>query len=124
MKILYWNARGLGNLPTRLVLKKLCDSHKPDFLFLAKLWIAFDQFPSTFWKKMGLKLFAVNNREPTIPNLWGLCADHIFPTVIATSQQHISLSFKGDSKDMFVSAVYAYTTHTLRRQLWLELASL
>lgn len=33
MKILYWNARDLGNLDSRLVLKALC-SQKPDFVLL------------------------------------------------------------------------------------------
>lgn len=46
IKILYWNARGFGNLDTRLLLKKLCLEHKPDFLFLAEPFITSDQFPS------------------------------------------------------------------------------
>lgn len=60
MKVLYWNCRGLGNLNTRLVLKKLCDSQKPVFLFIAKPWISIDQVPTSFWSKLNLKPFAVN----------------------------------------------------------------
>lgn len=122
MKVLYWNARGVGNLDTRPVLQNLCMSTKPDFLFISEPWIPVDKFPVALWKK--LKLFMVNSRESDIPNLWGLCAEHLCPQVVNVSHQQISLSLLCDNTPIYISAVYACTTHTQRRQLWLELANL
>ncbi|KAG4974908.1 hypothetical protein JHK82_031796 [Glycine max] len=38
MKILFWNIRGLANPKTKIVLKNLCLSNKPDFLFVSEPW--------------------------------------------------------------------------------------
>lgn len=91
MKVLYWNVRGLGNLETRLMVKKLCLMHKPDFLFLSEPWISTDQVPFNFWNGLKLKLFATNDRGHLRPNIWCLCADQFQPTVIANSSQYISI---------------------------------
>lgn len=48
MIVIYWNARGLGNHETRLVLHNLCVKHKPDLLFLSEPWIDIDHFPVRF----------------------------------------------------------------------------
>lgn len=85
MKILYWNGRGFGNADTRSVLKKLCMINKPDFVFLLKPWIEFDDVPSSFWRQLYLQLFFVNNRGSSLPNLWGLCNPLFARTMIANS---------------------------------------
>lgn len=74
MKVLFWNIRGIGNHDSRLVLKKLLALHKPDFLFIAEPWISFDALPVAFFSNFHFKLFAVNNRNQLLPNLWCLCA--------------------------------------------------
>lgn len=92
MKILFWNARGLGNSETRLVLEQLCVNHRPVFLLLSEPWILIDQFPVSVWKRLKLKVFALNDRGNLAPNLWGLCSENLNPHVLAASQQYISFS--------------------------------
>lgn len=48
MKLLYRNARGLANLESRLMLKKLCLSNKPDFLFLSEPWTSLENVAAGF----------------------------------------------------------------------------
>jgi hypothetical protein len=124
MNILYWNARGLGNLDTRLVLKNLCQKHKPDLLFISKPNISFTNFPTQFWRQLGLKSFCFNLRSTNIPNLWGFCNENIDPIILSISDQHVSFSLMIDHKMCHVSAVYGSTSHVGRRKLWMELNSL
>lgn len=97
MKTIFWNVRGVANLDTRLFIKKLCLTHKPDLLFLAEPWTDLDHFPTSFWSQLHLKPFAVNHRDPLQPNLWVICADHLAPTIIFSSLQHLifSISVEG-----------------------------
>lgn len=124
MKLLYWNIHGIGNLDSRLVLKRFCITQKPDMVFISKPWIFPDQFPVAFWKSIGLKPFVVNNRNTLKPSIWGICADHLDLIVIANSAQQISLSIIYESQTIYVSTIYASINHTTRRQLWMELATL
>lgn len=124
MKILYWNVRGLGNLDTRLVIKKLCLTHKPDILFLSEPMIPLEQVRTGFWKYLKLKVIAVNNRGNLLPNIWCLCADHVSLNVISISGQHLSCSINVDNQVIYISAIYASTSYSTRRQLWNELTSL
>lgn len=81
MKILYWNARGVANHETRLVLEEFCNSQKLDILFIAEPWMAFENFPSPFWKKLRIKPFGFNERSHALLNLWGLCAENLCDTL-------------------------------------------
>lgn len=54
MKIHYWNARGVANLDTRLVLKNMLLANKPDLLFIAEPWVRIEQFPSRFFSRLNL----------------------------------------------------------------------
>jgi ribonuclease HI len=124
MKILYWNARGIGNLDTRLVLKNLCLQHRPHILFISEPKISFAQFPGDFLRPLNLKRFALNFRRQGIPNLWGFCDIDIDPTIIQLSEQHVALSLSFDHRTCYIAAVYANTSHVVRRQLWAELSLL
>jgi len=53
MKFIYWNIRGLANFPSRLALKNLIVNNRPDFVFVSKPWMAFDNFPSNWFNKLG-----------------------------------------------------------------------
>lgn len=57
MKFLCWNARGLANPSSRLVLKRLVFLHKPNFLLLAKPWMHIDKFPKRWLRNLDLKTF-------------------------------------------------------------------
>lgn len=62
MKLFFWNARGIANLHTRLILKNFCVKRKPDFIFIAEPWINVSNLPPTYRKDLGLKFFAMNVR--------------------------------------------------------------
>lgn len=124
MKILFWNARGIANLPTRLVLKNLCSKHKPDVVILVEPWMLFSDLPSTYWTSLGFKLFAVNNRDQVAPNLWCLCRTHLEANLVAASKQQVSFSMSFADQLVYIFAVYASTTYFQRRLLWTELSAL
>lgn len=69
MKCLYWNPRGVANVPTRLVLKNLIKSHKPDFFFISEPTMNIDKLPKAYIKSLGMQIFAMNNRPNKLPNL-------------------------------------------------------
>lgn len=124
MKILFWNARGLANQPTRLVLKNLCESHKPDFVLISEPWMLLQDFPLSFWNHLNLKPFAVNDRITLPPNLWCLCQSHLTPSLLAVSKQQVAFSVLHENQNIYVSAIYASTAYLQRRLLWAELLNL
>lgn len=124
MKVFSWNVKGIGNPSTRLVLSKFCIKHKPDLVFVSKPKIGLDNFPVNFLKRLNLRVFAINNRDTLTSNIWGICASNLNPSVLAASHQNISLSLVHNSQRVFISAIYASTSHIDRRSLWMELASL
>ncbi|CAK8577996.1 unnamed protein product [Lathyrus sativus] len=65
MIYLYWNARGLANSPTNLVLKKIILKHRPGFVFIAEPWMEGDVFFKSWLDKLSLKFFVVNLRDPS-----------------------------------------------------------
>lgn len=87
MRVLFGNARGIGNLDTRLVLQKFCKTHNPDILFIVEPWIEPDQIPFSYWKQLKLKLFTVNSSQGLKTNLWGLYAEGLTPTMVVASNQ-------------------------------------
>lgn len=124
MKVLYWNVRSIANQNSRLMLNKFCDSHRPDLLFLSEPWIDIEQIPSSFWAGIKLKPFVLNDRGSFLPNLWGLCADHLNPVFILSSKQQISFSLVWEQQTIYITAVYASTNNIIRRDLWNELEDL
>lgn len=69
----------------------------------------FESFPSSFWRSLNLKLFAVIDRQSRIPNLWCLCLSHLNTSLIAISSQQVTFSVKVDNNDVFISVVYGST---------------
>src|ERR1044072_1065756 len=121
MKSLFWNIRGIANHPSRLALKRLITSHKPDLIFIAKPWMLFENFPSFWLHRLGLKLFAVNNRGNLNPNLWCLCSNHLHPSILDIDDQQISFSISDNQLTFGFNVVYASTNYLLRRNLWSKL---
>jgi len=124
MKIIYWNIRGLANSPSKLALYRLISLHKPDFILIAEPWMKFDNFPSSWLNRLGIKLFSCNLRENILPNLWCFCTNYINPIVLDKDDQQVSFSFMLDNKEFFMSAIYASTNHIRRRNLWQKLSLL
>lgn len=87
MKVLYWNARSIGNLDTRLFLKNCVLCINLIFLFIYEPWIAYEKLPIDFCKDLGLNCFAVNDRATLLPNLWCFCQSNLMPYVIGNTSQ-------------------------------------
>ena len=117
----YWNIRGLANSPSRLVLKRLLLTHKPDFVFISEPWMNFEAFPSSWLHRLGLKIFSLNERRNLQSNLWCICSLHINPTVVDLDDQQVSFSFVHNNTVLFTSAIYASTSNLRRKELWNKL---
>ena len=121
MKFIYWNIRGIANSPSRLALKKLILSNKPDFVFISEPWMPFENFPFLWLHRLGFKLFSRNNRENLHPNLWCFCLSSYTPSILDTDDQHVSFSIKINNLDFFFAAIYASTSNIRRQYLWQKL---
>jgi hypothetical protein len=124
MKCFYWNTRGLANAPTRLALKYIINHYNPDFVFLSEPWMNFDDFPRRWLVNLNLKLFAMNQRDNLLPNIWCLCKLNLNPTLLAFDYQHVSFTFTGNNLTFALTAIYASTNYLKRRQLWNSLSIL
>jgi len=124
MKMLYWNIRGIANFPSRLALRRLLITNKPDFVFLAEPWMNYNSFPATWLQRLGLKVFSFNHRIGNIPNLWCICSSNLNPTLIHVDNQQVSFSILINHQTYFFSAVYASTDYQTRKHLWKTLSTL
>jgi len=123
MKCVYWNARGLANAPTRLVLKRMIREYSPDFCFLAEPWLLVNSFPKSWFNRLNLKIFVVNNRGTNDPNLWCVCQKQYDPAVVLVDEQHITFTVNDNGTDIGFSMIYASTNYIKRRRLWQALSS-
>lgn len=118
MKLLYWNIRGIVNSPSRLALKRLITKNKSDFVFIDEPWMNYDDFPSTWLNRLGLKVFSFNHREDNLPNLWCICSILFELVIINKDDQQVSFKIKVGNNDFFISAIYASNSFLKRKQLW------
>jgi hypothetical protein len=122
MKCFYWNIRGLANPSSKLALKNLFLESKPDIYFIVEPWMNVNRLSQRWLHRLGLKLFAVNNRLNNSPNLWCFCSLSLNPTLLNVDDQHISLTVELDGKSFGIAAVYASTCYLHRRNLWNSLS--
>jgi len=121
MKGLFLNLGGLANSPTRLAFKNFIKTHKSDFVLLAEPWMDFSKFPINWLHGLGLKLFALNNRQHLLPNLRCICKINHNPTILSITNQHVSFSLTNNHLTFGISDVYASTSSLSRRDLWNDL---
>lgn len=124
MKCLFWNIRGIANSLTRLALKRFIIKHKPKIILIAEPWILFNCFPYYWLNRLNLKLFALNNRNNLIPNLWCICSKSLNPNIIDIDNQQVSFTISENNKPFGFNAIYASTNYITRRQLWNKLQSI
>jgi exonuclease III len=124
MKCIFWNTRGLANSPTRLALKNIISQHKPDIILLSEPWMDIEDLPRRWLVNLNLKCFASNTRPHNLPNLWCLCKLSLTPTILASSDQHVTFTITDNNNTLAFSAIYASTNYLTRRTLWNELNSL
>lgn len=118
MICLYWNIRGgpienLGWLSKIWFLK-----NSPEFVFIAEPWMAWDSFPQNWFSRFDLKLFAVNNRNNLLPNLWCFCKSLYDPDIILIDDQHISFNLNIQNSVVSFSIIYVSTNYLTRRHLY------
>ena len=121
MKILFWNARGLGNSPTRRVLRRMVSRYQPLLLGLSEPFVQLSSIKSSFWKSLRLSPVAVNDRGARKPNIWLLCHQSLQPHLLLATKQQLTISCIFDSVTCIITWVYAKTTATESRQLWDDL---
>lgn len=97
MKYLYRNIKGVANISSRLALKRLIKSNKPNLVLIAEPWKNFSHFPKNWFTWLDLKKFA--NNMPELPlNMWYMCKAHLDPKVIFCDDQHVTFSVKSQNK--------------------------
>lgn len=70
MNCVFWNVRGIVNSPSKLALKRLIISNKPDFVFIVEPWIEVTSLPHNWLKRLNLKTFTINTKGNNSPDLW------------------------------------------------------
>jgi hypothetical protein len=84
----------------------------------------FDDFPRRWLVRLNLKLFAMNQRNNLLPNIWCLCKVNLNPTLLDSDDQQVSFSFTENNLTFALSAIYASTNYLNRRKLWNSLSIL
>ncbi|KAI5421605.1 hypothetical protein KIW84_045146 [Lathyrus oleraceus] len=117
-------ARGLANFLTKLTLKRLVMSSKPQFVFIAESWMGKDLFPHSLLSRLNLKKFVVNSKEGLLPNLRCRCDINLTPEVIQIDDQQVSFTILVNGYSIGISVVYALTSYITRRNLWNSLQNI
>lgn len=63
-------------------------------------------------------MFAMNNKDNLLPNIWCSCSIYLDPNNIFINDQHVSFSLLENKKTLYIYAVYASTYFMKRIQLW------
>ena len=118
---LFWNAIGLANSGTRLVLMHICATHKPDLIFLTKCYTSFHHFPACFfffWIFASPPQLSVIG-EVLFQTFCCLCTSSLaFSTnTIATFDQHVSLVVSINNQVTHIAIVYGSISYILKRRL-------
>ena len=122
MNVLYWNCRGMGNAGTQHALFNFCQTYNLDVFCIAEPKVFFSSIPFSYWRAMGYCY--VTNNGLDLPSLWVLVYSSIGAgnvSILASSEQHITLSFHKGNMLNYVSCVYANILSSSRRRLWSNL---
>ena len=84
----------------------------------------FNHFPKNWCHRLNFKPFAFNLRPNNIPNVWCFCSNHLNPVIISSDSQQVTFTCVHNNQPFSISAIYAFTNHIIRRQLWNTLQNL
>lgn len=84
----------------------------------------FNNLPSYFMRRIGMKLFVVNNRDGSLSNLWCFCSPDFDPQIVEVSNQHVAFTVLHDFVLFGFAAIYASTSHNIHNYLWNSLSTL
>ncbi|XP_058759734.1 uncharacterized protein LOC131633041 [Vicia villosa] len=93
------------------------------FVFIAEPWMILENFPQRWLAKFDLKIFAVNNRDSMLPNLWCLCKTNYNLDILLIDDQHVALTINMHNSTYGFSVIYASTSYIHRRNLWNALSN-
>ena len=116
-KVLYWNCRGIGNTPIKMVLLHLIVVYCSDIIFLSEPKILFDSSIST-----GVQPFRFNfSLLNTNGSLWCFCnsSPNLNFSLLDHSNPHFTIKILDlpTSSSCMITGVYESTDHRLRRNL-------
>jgi len=83
-----------------------------------------EDLPRNMFARLNFKLFVVNDRDTSPPNLWCFCLTHVNPKIIIIDDQHVSFFLVDNGKEFAMVAVYASTCYLKRRCLWETLGNM
>ena len=117
-KVLYWNCRGIGDTPTKMMLLHLIVVCCLDLIFLSKPKILFDSSIS-----IGIHSFGFNfSFSNTNSSLWCFCnsSPNLNFSLLDHSNPHITIKIldRPTSSSCMITRVYGSTDHRLRRIFW------
>lgn len=115
--------RDLANNSSRPALKRLINSNKPDLIFVAEPWMDSKKFPKAWLHNLDQKLYALNQRDDLLPNLWCFSKSHLNPDIISLDYQQVSFTNNLNNITLGLSAIYASTSYICRRRLWHKLVT-
>ena len=122
LKALYWNCRGIANLPTKRVLANLVRNHHPDLIFLSEPMIPFSSTHSHGLSIFGFDAFHSNLPTLAAPNLWcfSKSSHHLATSVFNASSQHLTMLLFNSASGLssLLTRVYGSTNPTHRKDLW------
>ncbi|XP_058726157.1 uncharacterized protein LOC131597478 [Vicia villosa] len=67
--------------------------------------------------RLDFKLFAVNNRDILLPNIWFFCKYNLEPSIVNIDDQHINFTIDSHNTTLGFSVIYASTSYVHRRYL-------
>lgn len=80
--------------------------------------MSYANFPRNWLSNLNLKLFAMNHKDNSLPNLWCIYKDIIDLVLIATNDQQIYFVIEENNKKFGITMIYASTSYIHMRELW------
>jgi len=78
----------------------------------------YEDFLTTWFNRIGFRVFSFNLRGNNIPNLWCLCTTNLNPMVLDVNDQQVSFSIETNGVNFCFSTIYASTSNLKRKHLW------
>ena len=117
MKILVWNARGLGNRPTIRRLRYMVKLYGPSLIAVLEPFISCDRGPNIM-SSLGFDHFVSNSDGNA--KIWIFSKSSVQTSFISSCRQGLTVLLKTglSPQDLLITMVYASCCYQERRMLW------
>lgn len=109
---------GVVNTSSKLALRRFPLLFKPDLAILVEPWMDFEKFLAKWIQRLGLKMFAMNNKGNLLPNIWCICKMYMNHVIIANDNQHVAFIIFLIDITFEIAALYVSICQLVRRNLW------